>query len=144
MTNALTIGQRIARDLCEMDAPENNAIEVSPLDVSLRIDAAIAELETQLAATQADNQRLREAAKDVCKANNYTEVSQAVRVLNTLLLTTFDTSALEAIVQKAGEAMRERCAEDVCHNERYLGRLGATQHAQYIRALPGVTLEDLK
>ena len=50
-----------------------------------------------------------------------------------------DTSALEAIVKKAGEAMRERCAAYVARN------LYTNQNdLDAIRALPGVTLEDLK
>lgn len=53
-----------------------------------------------------------------------------------------DTSALEAIVQKAGEVMRERCAKD-CEAWESEPVSHATA-ANSIRALTGVTLEDLK
>lgn len=47
-----------------------------------------------------------------------------------------DTSALESIIQKAGEVMRERCAVKADWYSSFVG--------ERIRALHGVTLEDLK
>ena len=50
-----------------------------------------------------------------------------------------DTSALEAMIAKAGEVMRQRCAEyAIDHFFR------GDEKADEIRSLPGVTLEDLK
>jgi len=83
----------------------------------------------RLAIAQANNQRLQEAVKDY-KWNK--DENNFIISVQDILLTPLDTSALEAIVQKAGEAMRERCA-NVAHN-----------YCMTIRALPGVTLKDLK
>lgn len=57
----LTTGEKIARDLCEMDATIGNAIEVDPVDVARRIDEAMLELSQHLAAEQLNNKLLREA-----------------------------------------------------------------------------------
>lgn len=57
----LTTGEKIARDLCEMDATIGNAIEVDPVDVARRIDEAMLELSQQLAAEQLNNKLLRDA-----------------------------------------------------------------------------------
>lgn len=51
MANELTAGEKIARDLCEMDAPADG-IEVDPVDVARRIDAEQEELRDQLTATR--------------------------------------------------------------------------------------------
>ena len=51
-----------------------------------------------------------------------------------------DNTALEAMIQKAGEVMRERCA---CKVDWILAPGGKTQ-GDAIRALPGVTIGDLK
>ena len=48
-----------------------------------------------------------------------------------------DTSSLEAIVKKAGEVMRERCASESCRSHEY-------DATKAIRTLPAMTLEDLK
>lgn len=57
----LTTGEKIARDLCEMDATIGNAIEVDPVDVARRIDEAMLELSQHLAAEQLNNKLLRDA-----------------------------------------------------------------------------------
>lgn len=41
MIKPLTAGEKIARDLCEMDAPIDNIIEVDPVDVARRIDEVV-------------------------------------------------------------------------------------------------------
>lgn len=46
----LTAGEKISRDLCEMDAPIDNIIEVDPVDVARRIDEENHELRHQLLA----------------------------------------------------------------------------------------------
>lgn len=50
----------------------------------------------------------------------------------------------EHFLSVGAEVMRERCAEKILYNERYLGTLGAVQHAKLVSDIPGVTLEDLK
>lgn len=179
----LTTGEKIARDLCEMDVPSGDVIEVNPADVARRIDEAVLERTKQLAAAQADSKRLRDAiqqeinyhflqagprdlpnikaalahpsdtsaldafvaermksvfewpsvkarideleadhaaavlsnvqlrdaARNVCAANNYTEASQAIRILNTMLLATpLSTEALDKYVaEKVKEASNQ-------------------------------------
>lgn len=46
----------------------------------------IAALEADLAQARAEYKRLRDAARAVCQAQNFTEAQQAVRALNTVLL----------------------------------------------------------
>ena len=53
MINRLTTGQRLSRDLCEMDVPQGDTIEVCPIDLSSRVDAEIKSLQQQLAECQA-------------------------------------------------------------------------------------------
>ena len=48
MTNTLTIGEKIARDLCEMDPPAGDSIEVDPVDVARRIDDFASTLSAQI------------------------------------------------------------------------------------------------
>lgn len=49
-----------------------------------------------------------------------------------------DTSALEAVVQRAGEVMRERCCKEIWYD------MEPKQIVGVINSLPNVTLEDLK
>ena len=59
-----------------------------------------------------------------------------------------DTTALSALIAKAGEVMRERCA-DGC-SDSLIEHITFAEHfaikncAKAIRAPPGVTLEDIK
>lgn len=59
-----------------------------------------------------------------------------------------DTSALEAIVKKAGEVMREKAAQMLLNgnflHDQAPGAILAREAAKAIRALTAVTLEDLK
>lgn len=111
-------------------------------------DNAVAEcdqLRAELAAEQAKNVGLREALEYSIK-----QVPELATVpgISKALSTQSDTSALEAIVKKAGEKMRERCT-DTCLRMIALrpdeGRLNESDDCyESIRALPAVTLEDLK
>jgi len=105
--------------------------------------ARIGELCEQLAASQAREQQLREALTCcVCAMQDYqagigiTELFDKGERLGRLVLLSEkqDTTALEAMIAKAGEVMRERCA-CIRYDEKLEGS---------IRALPNVTLEDLK
>ena len=97
----------------------------------------------QLALAQADNQRLREFAQKISEQipekpdywSSCGQCSNNADEAEDLIAQSQDVSALEAIVQKAGEVMRERCI----HTCRDYGLVGNA-----IRALPDVTLEDLK
>jgi len=104
----------------------------------------IAKLKEDLALAQADNQRLREL---VARYRNETPPGNQPHMICTdadkALSTPLDTSALEAIVQKAGEVMRERCAKESDPFDEIRSSI-ATSIENAIHALPGVTLEDLK
>lgn len=88
----------------------------------------------QLAASQAREQQLREALKMF--AHRFPESSVAKEAL----ALPSDTSALEALITKAGEAMRDR----VVANLLRCGALGDGEYLNAIRAFPAVTLDDLK
>lgn len=121
-------------------------------DTLRRIHAEnLAILNQQLALAQADNQRLRDAfqtyidgheectdADDwmamTCSMEAHHDADEAISIPS-------DTSALEALVQKAGEVMRERCADTVEAQHSWITNTAASA---LIRAQLGVTLEDLK
>lgn len=84
------------------------------------------DVERTLAASQAREQQLLEALTVVDGNSNYPITVEALALPQ-------DTTALEALIARAGEVMRERCADSTPHIS-----CDAT-----IRALPGVTLEDL-
>lgn len=89
----------------------------------------------QLAAEQATNMRLREALEYFFPDwRSYTPLNWRYKAVEALS-TTSDTSALEAIVNKAGEVMRDRFR--IAEAQGWLNK-------EFIRALPAVTLEDLK
>lgn len=108
--------------------------------------------EEQLAASQAREQQLREVLNTAAdKFHDYAEIHsmkertraniekiernlEFARMCDAALALTSDTTALEALIRKAGDVMRERCA-CIRHDEKL---------EKAIRALPGVTLEDLK
>lgn len=121
----------------------------------------------QLAASQAREVRLREALNVAAdKFHDYAEIHsmkertrdniekiernlELARLCDTALSQPTDTTALEAMIQKAGEVMRERCiaAAEVSKygDTMNLGTGLITSGCAYsIRALPSVRLEDLK
>lgn len=97
----------------------------------------------QLAAEQAKNAGLREALHYSLGAWEYDGISDEhgsiFQEACSRCDAPSDTSALEAMIAKAGEVMREQCAD-------YLDRYGevSQRRSEEIRALPAVTLEDLK
>lgn len=112
-------------------------------------DNAIAEcdqLRAKLAAEQAKNVGLREKVqKFIDSLEECTDFEGFTAYIATMddyheaveaLSTQSDTSALEAIVKKVDELVRERCIGE------FLNRTHG--YAKGIRALPAVTLEDLK
>lgn len=126
--------------------------------------AAREDLEKQLAAAQAENAenaenaRLREVlyqVMDDIKSESYlfeggNGVSATTEELaDQALSQPTNTSSLEDMIQKAGEVMRERCAAEsesnACPAYEYVSTaIPAKGIAEAIRALPGVTMEDLK
>ena len=113
------------------------------------------ELREKLAASQAREQQLRDWVEangvhdDICNClytDDEDKHGECSCGLSTALALPQDTTALEALIAKAGDVMRERCAEDM--QSHYLNAYAVTgaghSFAKSIRALPGVTLDDLK
>lgn len=109
----------------------------------------------QLAATQAREVQLREvigkAKEGIVQWHVPENRYAALDAINEALALPQDTTALEAMIAKAGEVMRELAAT-AC-TDRSTGTdtddFNEWDHCNYscaeeIRALPGVTLEDLK
>ena len=100
------------------------------------IDFADSLLE-QLAASQAREVQLREALE--WEREFQKDQGRDVSVFGgSVLALPSDTSALEALIAKASEVMRERCLfeADIAYHSRHC--------CNEIRALPGVTLDDIK
>ena len=131
------------------------------VEMAERIEA----LEAELAATQATGWRKAKERIEQLEAHN-AKLREALGVLSEsvgrfvsdegwqqldmdnmdaaycLLAQPTDTTALEALIAKAGEVMRERCAVRAIETGDYMS---VGKHvAGAIRALPGVTLDDLK
>lgn len=95
----------------------------------------------QLAATQAENVRLREAMQQEINYHFMQAGPKDLPNIKQAISHSTNTSALEAMIQKAGEVMRERCAVKAESHEDYYRNcdlIGAK-----IRALPGVTMGDV-
>ena len=101
----------------------------------------------RLAAEQAKNVGLREALHYSLGAWEYDGISDEhgsiFQEACSRCDAPSDTSALEAIVKKAGEVMRERCAA-ACAGPNEDWNIFADDAGLAIRAIPAVTLEDLK
>ena len=108
-----------------------------------------------ISASQAREQQLREAVRQNQEWHeNYDEYggypeSELAEVNEEALSLPQDTSALEAMIAKAGEVMRERCFDSVQAemDEQYIDSppwYVAEACRDTISTLPGVTLEDLK
>ena len=100
----------------------------------------------QLAASQAREVQLREAARELRGLANHFDNMRIANVANEALAIPRDTTALEDMVAKAGEVMRERCLS-ATNQDNYTN--DDDKHVVIgcnieIRAIPGVTLEDLK
>ena len=97
------------------------------------------QLKLQLAASQAREVQLREALHKLARLGNgaHYGTSDGNRIAQVAIALPQDTSALEAMIAKASEVMRERCADET--SKRHEFRAFDT-----IRALPGVTLEVIK
>lgn len=148
------------RAINEQLAEANAEIQKLTLDC-LSADGQAMDSWTQLAASQAREQQYREALDAVQQVANRSdgiagwhlngdiaswesilpEVEQAIALQQ-------DTTALEAMIAKSGEVMRERAAASAkltsanCVTDA--AAVGADRCELTIRALPGVTLGDLK
>jgi hypothetical protein len=96
----------------------------------------IKRLYAQLAAEQAKNVGLRDELSRLCECLNSNGYS--TNASKEILSLPSDTSALEAMIANAGEKMRDKCvAQGSCN-------LFWPELETAIRALPGVTLDELK
>lgn len=95
------------------------------------------ELEKQLAASQAREQPLRDELFAVL-VQDMPDFKARLKVY----AIPADTTAIEALIAKAGEVMREWCRK-VAFDMAYADSL-AVDVSQTIRAIPAVTIDDLK
>lgn len=131
-TIKMFIDQCIALDLHgAADCIENLAAEVQHAEM----ESVCAKREA--AASQTRERQLREALELMGRDKWHWE-----QIRDKAIAIPQDTSALEALIAKAGEVMQERCAHEADPFE--LKNALATDIAKGIRALPGVTLEDLQ
>ena len=115
-----------------------------------QLSAAAREILALRAASQAREQQYRGALVIADNAGDdewhpYTPEQAKTAIGKTIALPQ-DTSALEAMIQKAGEVMRERCFA-ACNADKYPNECDksiAYDCRLAIRTLPGVTLGDLK
>lgn len=140
--------ESLRKQLAEKDAEIkrlNSKLQKQALDC-IAADGQAFDSWQQLAASQLQNKQLREAIRDVCcdpdgnvciglMGGCYADKE----VLEEALALPQDTTALESLIAKAGEVMRERCAVECETHYNFSNALAAA-----IRALPAVTLEDLK
>lgn len=133
-----------------------------PVEIIDRLNAQLKEAQE---AAEFNFQQYQDAGRLLCEAQNEIEdLSYRIRQQSEVhfyeeeefrkqiqMLT--DTTALESMVQKAGEVMRERAAKGVEKEAVQIVVDGREERAynnavadcaNAIRAIPGVTLEDLK
>lgn len=118
--------ESLRHQLAEKDAEHGRELR----RIGKQTEAVVRALQSEIAASQLREQRLRqklENYKILCQDEDH--YSHYLDALDALALPA-DTSALEALIARAGEVMRERCIEVI--------------DCDAIRALSGVTLEDLK
>ncbi len=103
------------------------------------------EAQKDLAASQAREQKLLNHIALALEFCDMPAFSIAENLANALALPQ-DTSALEAVVAKAGEMMRERCAVEAYEwaMAYVVEDTAPVDNADAIRAIPAVTLEDLR
>lgn len=70
MAKPITVGEKIARDLCEMDDPIDNIIGVDAVDVARRIDEEVFSILDSLADCAFRNERLVANYAEVQEENN--------------------------------------------------------------------------
>lgn len=114
-TEMLSTGQKIARDLCEMDAPLVNAIEVDPDDVARRIDEEVDRLKSGVVCGDCDGSgwlQNRVEGRYPCTCMTEAEPYQIIKKQRDELL-----SALERI-----KALPKKHPKDpiACANDTYL------------------------
>lgn len=134
----------------ELYAAENSSLRAAGFENAQDLFTSYQGLEKQLAAVQLQIQQYREALSGLLQDDGAIAFFAPMNVAKAYaaLALPADT-ALEAIVEKAGEVMRERSATVCDKRSTYYGRASAeSQEAKdcafNIRALPPVKLDDLK
>jgi hypothetical protein len=133
--------EHLHQQLAEKDAEHGRELR----RIGKQTEAVVRALQSEIAASQARERQLREVLgiclKEIeswCDEVGYERFNHPE--VNKALALPQDTSALEALITKAGEVMRERCVQEWIVA---LQTPGVTVD-DAIRALPGVKLEDLK
>ena len=143
--NALIVG--LKNDIAEKDAEIERLKAYSVTRTHQLLDGIIAE-----SAGQAREQQLREALQtyideheECTDADDWMAMTCSMgahHVADEALAQPQDTTALSTMIAKAAEVMRERCVREL------FGRFTPVDTARIlseaIRAIPGVTLEDIK
>lgn len=134
----------------ELYAAENSSLRAAGFENAQDLFTSYQGLEKQLAAVQLQIQQYREALSGLLQDDGAIAFFAPMNVAKAYaaLALPADT-ALEAIVEKAGEVMRERSATVCDKRSTYYGRASAeSQEAKdcafNIRAFPPVKLDDLK
>lgn len=119
----LTIGQSIARDLCEADAPIDNVVEVDPTDVARRIDFEFDQLRQKNSELTAEVERLR-LFDNLAKQMEELDKKQNAELTAQLEQLAVDYNTL---VEKTGRAIIELTAQrDAAMKDAERWRLAST------------------
>lgn len=147
LTEAYEAGKREQADQLEAARAEIERLKTVPMKYrrmafNAHLQDENAKLSKQLADEQAKNVGLRELVKhfaliDLGRSLLPDDFGLWVLRARKALATPSDTSALEALVAKAGEKMREMCIAEFLTRTHWYAE-------ENMRALPAVTLEDLK
>ena len=124
--------ESLRQRLAEKDAEIERLKAYSVTRTHQLLDGVIAE-----AALQAVNQQLREALQSCVDYGGMTDDGWVTEKATQAIALPQDTSALEAMIAKAGEVMRDRVI-------KVSGWSNTDGVEAGFRAIPGVTLEDLK
>ena len=130
----------VISDICCQVQERDKQLTIERIETSKQF-AEKEKLRQQLAAAQAREQQLRAhleviAGKRMCVDNTLGNAN----IADLALSQPTDTTALQAIIQRSGEVMRDR----IVANLLQCGALAEGDYLNAIRALPSVTLEDLR
>lgn len=129
--------EQLAEKDAEIERLKTVPMKYRRMEFNAQLQRENDDLRQQLAASQAREQQLRDELFAVL-VQDMPDFKARLKVY----AIPADTTALEALIAKAGEVMRERCRK-VAFDMAYADSM-AVDVSQTIRALPGVTLEDIK
>lgn len=126
-----TLRRQLAEKDGEIERLKEEVRVTKEEDFPRKVKAVANNWRITLATSQAREVKLREALSIAVVGGDYLKSERDQ--FDKLLAQPTDTSALEAMIQKAGEVMRERCLPGT-----------SSMFASRIRLLPQVTLEDIQ